>query len=160
MPSTRTLTLLAIPLAFGVAVGCRRGPTIPDGDIVASLTVPVVHGTFDPASLRGKPSLILFVTPTCVHCRATIPRAAEAAKAKDANVVAVFVAGQPDRANGVIAYTHFPGPALMDDGTLRDRYKVDAVPFILVLGADGHATDAFVGEQETQTLADALASAR
>jgi thioredoxin-like negative regulator of GroEL len=34
------------------------------------------------------------------------------------------------------------------------------VPFILVLAADGHAVDAFEGEQDEATLADALASAR
>ena len=107
-----------------------------------------------------KPSLVMFVTPTCSHCRAMIPRAAAAAYAKDANVVAVFVTGRADNARGVVAYTQFKGPALLDDGTLRNRYHVDAVPFTLVLKADGHAVEAFQGEQEESTLADALASAR
>jgi len=159
MPSTGRLTLLAA-LAFGLVIGCRRGPTVPDGDIAASLTAPPIAGTFDPASLLGKPSLVLFVTPTCSHCRATIPRAAAAAYAKDGNVVAVFVTGRAETAKGVVAFTQFKGPALLDDGTLRARYHVDAVPFILVLGADGHAVDAFQGEQDESTLADALASAR
>ena len=30
------------------------------------------------ASLKGKPSLVMFVTPTCPHCLATLPRGAEA----------------------------------------------------------------------------------
>ena len=156
MPSTGRLTLLAIAMV----IGCRRGPPIPDGDIAASLTMPAIAGTFDPASLRGKPSLVMFVTPTCSHCRAVIPRAAAAAYAKDGNVVAVFVTGTADKAKSVVAFTQFKGPALVDDGTLRTRYHVDSVPLILVLGPDGHAVDVFEGEQDESTLASALASAR
>jgi thiol-disulfide isomerase/thioredoxin len=136
--------------------GCHRRPNLPDGDITTTLTVPPIAGTFDPTSLKGKPSLVLFVTPTCSHCLATIPRAATAAKAKDANVVAVFVAGHADNATGVVDHTKFWGPALVDDGTLRKRYHVESVPYTLVLARDGHAVDAFEGEQEESTLADAL----
>jgi len=156
MPSRIGWTLLAIALA----IGCRRGPKLPDGDVAASLTAAPIRGSFDPQSLHGKPSLVLFVTPTCTHCLATIPRAAEAATATGDHIVAVFVAGQAERAASIVAATHFPGAALVDDGTLRDRYHVDAVPFILVLGSDGHAVDALEGEQDESTLADALASAR
>jgi thiol-disulfide isomerase/thioredoxin len=155
MPSRPGITLLAIVLAFG----CRRGPKLPDGDIAASLTVPPVAGTFDPASLKGKPSLVLFVTPTCSHCIATLPRADAAAQSKGDPVVAVFVAGRAQNATGVIEHAHFSGTALVDDGTLRTRYHVNAVPFILVLGSDGHAVDAYEGEQDESTLADALAAA-
>jgi thiol-disulfide isomerase/thioredoxin len=160
MPSRRWSTLLAIVLA----IGCRRGPKVPDGDVLASLTAPIHFGSaaggFDPAALKGKPTIVLFVTPTCSHCLATIPRAQKAAAAKDGNVVAVFVAGKPVNADGVVKHLDFTGPTLVDDGTLRKQYAVDAVPFILVLAADGHAVDAFEGEQDESTLADALASAR
>ena len=81
MPSRRWSALLAIALT----IGCRRGPKLPDGDVLASLTAPI-HGTFDPTALKGKPTLLLFVTPTCSHCLATIPRAQTAAAAKDANL--------------------------------------------------------------------------
>lgn len=149
------MLVAALPLA-----ACHRGEKVPDGDITATLTVQPVSGSFDPASLKGKPSLVLFVTPTCPHCLVTIPRAAAAARAQGANVVAVFVAGRAENATGVIAKTQFPGPALVDDGTLTKRYAIKAVPYALVLGADGHARDAFIGEQDESTFRDALADAR
>jgi thiol-disulfide isomerase/thioredoxin len=144
-----------------LAIGCHRNTAkIPDGDILASLTVPSLAGdALDTHALEGKPTLLLFVTPSCVHCLATIPHAIEAAKQQASNIVAVFVAGQSDRAQRVIDQLKFPGPALFDDGTLRKLYAVDSVPYTLVVGKDGHATDAFEGEQETDTLAHALARA-
>ena len=143
-------------LAVILVAGCHRGPKPPDGDIAATLTVAPIGAPFDPASLRGKPSLVLFVTPTCPHCLATLPRAAIAAKAKDANLVAVFVAGGADRARTVVGNLHFPGTVLVDDGTLTRRYHVDYVPYSLVLGADGHAKAALEGEQDEPELEAAL----
>ncbi|HUS31300.1 MAG TPA: hypothetical protein VMZ53_22470, partial [Kofleriaceae bacterium] len=119
--------------------------------------------TFDPASLKGKPSIVMFVTPTCSHCLATIPRAMAAAKAEQANVVAVFIAGGKQNAEGVISHTKFEGPALVDDGTLRRKYNIKGVPYILVLGPDGHARNAYRGEHgddDVQTFREALADAK
>src|SRR5579862_9242053 len=72
MPLPRRAIQLVVAL---LAIGCHRGANVPDGNIAATLTVPAVGSAFDPASLAGKPSLVLFVTPTCPHCLATIPRA-------------------------------------------------------------------------------------
>ena len=158
MPFSRHRRLAAIVLVIGFAA-CHRGSKtpVPEGDIAASLTVPSLAGDpLDIQSLTGKPTLLLFVTPSCVHCLATIPNAIAAAHQRNANVAAVFVAGDRDRAQRVIDQLKFPGPALMDDGTLRAQYHVDSVPYILVLRPDGHAKDAFEGEQTTATLADAI----
>jgi thiol-disulfide isomerase/thioredoxin len=154
--------LLAIALAVLAAGGCKRNDTpVPDGDITETLTLPSLGAhAFDPATLKGKPSLIMFVTPTCSHCLATIPRGAAAAEKRGANVVAVFVAGDKSNAEGVVSHTKFPGAALIDDGTLRRKYNIRGVPYLLVLGPDGHAHEAFRGEQEESTLSDALADAK
>ena len=141
--------VLAIALVF--AVGCHRGEKVPDGDVLAAVNRPELH---------GKPSIVMFVTPTCSHCLATIPHAIEAAAAEGAGIVAVFVAGQEENAKGVIEHTHFPGEWMVDDGALRRRYAIKSVPYIVVAGPDGKALDAFVGEQDTQTLKDSLAAAR
>ena len=160
MPLRHGPTLLLL-VALAIA-GCKRNDTpVPDGDIVATLTLPSLGAhTFDPESLRGKPSLVMFVTPTCPHCLVTIPRGAAAAQAQGANVVAVFVAGKKENAEGVISHAKFPGAALIDDGTLRRKYNIRGVPYSLVLGADGHAREAFRGEQEESTFRDALADAK
>jgi hypothetical protein len=49
---------------------------------------------------------------------------------------------------------------MVDDGALTRRYHIKSVPYILVIGRDGVAQDAFLGEQSTSTLKDALADAR
>jgi hypothetical protein len=154
--------LTALVLASAIALGgCKRSEPVPDGDVAASLTLPSVGAyTWDPATLKGKPCLVMFVSPTCSHCLKTIPRGMAAAKAEGANLVAVFVAGGKENAEGVVSHTKFDGTALVDDGTLRKKYNIRAVPYSLVLGTDGKAREAFRGEQEESTFRDALADAK
>jgi thiol-disulfide isomerase/thioredoxin len=163
MPLRRGSTLLPFVVLVAIAIaGCKRNDTpIPSGDIASTLTLPSVGAySFDPASLKGKPALVMFVTPTCPHCLVTIPRGAAAATAEGANVVAVFVAGNKASAEGVVSHAKFPGTALVDDGTLRKKYNIRGVPYTLVLGPDGKAVEAFRGEQEEATFRDALADAK
>ena len=160
MPSRLGPTLL---LAVALAItGCNRNEMpVPEGDIAATLALPSLGAhKFDPESLRGKPALVMFVTPTCSHCLATIPRGVAAAQKQGAHVVAVFVAGTKENAEGVISHAKFPGAALIDDGTLRKKYRISGVPYSLVLGPDGRAREAFRGEQEEATFRDALADAK
>ena len=160
MPLRHGLTLL-VSVALAIA-GCKRNNTpIPEGDVAATLALPSVGAhAFDPASLKGKPALVMFVTPTCPHCLVTIPRGAEAAEAQGANVVAVFVSGTKANAEGVVSHVKFPGTALVDDGTLRRKYKIRGVPYSVVLGPDGTAREAFIGEQDVATFRDALSDAK
>lgn len=160
--STQLLGLaLAICLAPGLAAGCKNREAGPPGDVVATLTAKTVDGTpFDPAQLRGKPGLVLFVSPTCPHCIDELPVAQEAARDASANVVAVFIVGKPENVKGVLEHTRFEGPALIDDGTLRRRYGVRAVPYTVVVDAKGHATEALRGAQGKRRLAEAIDDAR
>jgi hypothetical protein len=98
----------------------------------------------------------VFATPTCPHCLVTLPAADAAARAASATAVAVFVVGKAENAADVIARTHFSGPVLVDDGSLRARYAIHGVPTTLVLGPDGRARDLYVGEQTQATLRAAL----
>jgi thiol-disulfide isomerase/thioredoxin len=159
MPSPARWTQL---LVFGLAIsGCHRGASVPSGDIVATLTAaPADERAFDPTSLRGKPTIVLFASPTCPHCTKELPIAQAAAHAEDANIVAVFVSGAKKHAASVTKSVGFTAPVLVDDGTLLKRYDIRAVPYTLVLGPDGHARDAFRGEQDESTLRAALSDAR
>jgi thiol-disulfide isomerase/thioredoxin len=165
-PWRRVQPFFLILAIAALSSACRRNNTpVPAGDITASLGLPSIGATaFDPQSLKGKPSIVMFVTPTCPHCLATIPRAAAAAQAKGANVVAVFVAGQKQNVEGVVSHAKFPGVALVPekDGqkALIDKFQIKGVPYALVLGSDGKAREAFRGEQDESTFADALDSAR
>lgn len=162
MPSPRRVTqLLVLAVAIAALAACTKREPVPGGDIVASLTSPTVQGpAFDPAVLRGKRSIVMFVSPTCQHCIEELPIAQKVAKENDANVVAVFIVGKAENAAGVLSHTRFEGPALIDDGTLRRKYGVRAVPYTLVVGADGHARTALRGAQGEARLEDALDDAR
>jgi len=75
-------------------------------------------------------------------------------------MVVVFVRGTKQAATEIARELKLTAPVLVDDGTLRNRYAVNAVPYTLVLGPDGHATEAFRGAQDEATLRSALADAR
>ena len=159
--STQLLRAAAIVSIVVALMACRRREDAPKGDILATLKASTLEGTeFDASTLKGKPTLLMFVSPTCPHCLDEIPIADRVAKANGANAVAVFIAGKAENAKGVVEHTKFAGAALIDDGSLRRRYGVRAVPYTLVLGPDGHATEAIRGAQGADVLEDALDSAR
>lgn len=154
------LPAIALALAvLAVAPACRRGAAVPSGDVAATLTAKSLgQHAFDPASLKGKPSIVMFVSPVCPHCLKEMPVAAKLAHEVDANVLAIFVVGKPQNATDIAQ--HFAGISLWDDGTLKTKYGIKAVPYTLVLGPDGHAVSAYEGAQEESTLRDAIADAR
>jgi thiol-disulfide isomerase/thioredoxin len=162
MPSPRRWTQLLLWAALVVAIsGCKKRAPVPEGDILATLTIPLANDQpFDPASLRGKPTLVLFATPTCPYCADELPIADRVAQSENANLVAVYISGSKDQATSVTRSLGFTGPVLVDDGTLRKRYEIKGVPYTLVLGPDGHATEAFRGLQDEATLRNAVADAR
>ena len=155
------MSVRSLALVIALAA-CHRGPKPPDGDIPATLTATALTShAYDAASFHGKPSLVLFVSPTCPYCMATIPRAAAAAKAQDANAVLVFVSGRSEGVTSLVDRMKWPGPAMLDEhGDLKKLYNVKAVPYTLVLGADGHAREVLEGEQEETDLTEALSSAK
>lgn len=153
--------LLSIALVAIAAAGCTRDTPPPPGDIAARLTVPTMAGPdFDPATLRGKPALILFWRPGCPHCLAELPDAARAARDRGVTAVAVQVSDRPDRAVPALERAGWEGPTLVDNGTLRQGLAIKAVPWTLVLRSDGTAARAFVGRQTYEQLSSALASVR
>ncbi len=159
--STQLLRGVAIALIAIAVLGCRRREEAPKGDILATLQAPTLDGVaFDASTLKGKPTLLMFVSPTCPHCLDEIPIADRVAKQRGANAVAVFIAGKAENAKGVVEHTKFAGAALIDDGSLRRRYGVRAVPYTLVLGPDGHAREAIRGAQGADVLEDAIDDAR
>lgn len=161
MPSAPRWTQLLLLVAL--ASGCKKKIPVPDGDVTASLIV-ASHADdkpFDPASLKGKPTLVLFATPTCPYCAEELPVAAKVAAAENANIVAVYISGGKQHAATVAKSLKYEGPVLVDeDGKLRKQYEIKGVPYTLVLGADGHAREAFRGLQDEATLRDAIADAK
>ncbi len=124
------------------------------------LTVPLADGqTFDPATLGGKPAVVVFWRPGCPHCRDELPDVAKVCKDKGATAVAVQVAEPPPSGKRVLDSLKWEGVSLVDDGTLRKGLTVSKVPWTLVLRPDGTAARAYVGRQSYDTLAGAIAAA-
>ena len=146
--------------AISATAACQRRARVPDGDVAGSLTLPAMGDQLDTDSLLGKPTLVVFVSPTCPHCVTELPLAQDAARTGDANVVAVFVVGNREAAAGIVETAKFTGPVLIDDGTLRQQYEITGVPYTLVLRPDGRASDALIGTQNAATLQGAIAQAR
>jgi protein-disulfide isomerase len=146
--------LLLVALA-----ACQRGG-LPSGDVLATMTVPAVEGLFDAKTLYGAPTVVAFVSPRCGHCLATIPSIEAAARGEGVNELLVFASGNAAQGKSVVAYTHFTGPAIVDDGSLVERYHVEAVPYMLVLDTDGYARDRLEGEQPEDEIRDAIDNAR
>ena len=159
----RPALIAAFITAAGPAVGaCHPATPIPAGDVLATLTVSPLAPlkAFDPGSLRGAPAVVLFLSPTCVHCLNELPSAQAVAAAEHAGIVAVFVAGNRASDHAFVQQANFAGPALVDDGSLRVKYAVDHVPYALVLDAAGRATDAYIGERDADDLRAAISRAR
>jgi len=166
MPSPWRITqsvTITVAIALAGLSACKRNDTpVPGGNVAEALTLPSLGATaFDPGSLKGKPSLVMFVTPTCPHCKVTIPRGYEAAKKQGANVVAVFVAGAKQNIEPLVSDLKFQGVVLLDEKKeMIKKYDIKGVPYSLVLDKKGQAVEAFRGEQDESTLAEALADAK
>src|SRR4051794_8025594 len=143
-------------LAIVLALGCHNTDvTPPPGDVASALALPTLAGdAFDPATLRGRPTLVLFWRVGCSYCMHELPIVSQIAHEHGVAAVAVMVAG--DKARATDAIKGFDGPVLVDDGTLRKQYAINSVPYLVVLRGDGTAARAYLGEQSEDTISDSL----
>jgi thiol-disulfide isomerase/thioredoxin len=154
------LAVIALALAAFLAA-CKKETPPPPGNVAARLALPTADGTmFDPATLAGKPTIVVFWRPGCPHCREELPLVRKACKEKGANAVAVQVSEDPGFGQRTLEKVAWEGVALIDDGAARKTLGVDKVPWTLVLRPDGTAAKAFIGAQSYDTLVGALAAAR
>jgi thiol-disulfide isomerase/thioredoxin len=162
MPSARRFAQLTLLVVLAIS-GCRKRTAGPEGDIIAAIApLPTADDSaFDAQSLRGKPTLVLFASPTCGYCIKELPIAKAAAEKEKANLVAVFISGNKKSAASVTQTAKFDAPVLVDEGReLSKKYEIKGVPYMVVVGPDGRATEALRGLQEEDTLRDALDDAR
>lgn len=135
----------------------------PSGNIAAKLALPTADGTgatFDPATLAGKPTVVVFWRPGCPHCRDELPWVNKACREKDAHSVAVQVSESQASGKKFLDNLKWAGAALTDDGTVRRELKIDKVPWTLVLRPDGTVARSYVGAVSYDTLVSAIAAAR
>ena len=158
MPRLAVIALVLLGL-----VACKKeGVTPPPGNVASKLApLPTQDGAaFDPATLAGKPTVVVFWRPGCPHCREEIPIVRKVTTEKGVNAVAVQVAEETAAGKRALEHSAWKGTALVDNGSMHRELGIDKVPWTLVLRPDGTAARAFVGAQSYSTLASAIEAAR
>lgn len=79
---------------------------------------------------------------------------------EDCELVTVLANGSPERARVVASRRKLRAPVLIDDGSLRERFKVDRTPTTFILDRDGRAVSVMYGGQTRDSLARAIAKHR
>lgn len=165
-PARRRASTLALAFALGaigaLGASCSRNRVEPPGgDILADLALPMVNGAvFDPAPLYPRDVLVMFFSPSCGHCMREMPEAVAAAEKSGSAILGVMVGGNVKQVEQLAFADKLSAPIILDDGQLRRKYGIRAVPYTLVLAAGGRADRAFVGAQGEDRLASALRDAR
>jgi thiol-disulfide isomerase/thioredoxin len=162
-PLARTARFVAlaamVALSAAGSLGCRRnGVEPPQGDVLAELSaLTMVDGNvFDPKALYDRDVLVMFFSPSCGHCMREMPDGVAAAEQAGTAVLAVMLNGGNDEAERLAFADRLTAPVLLDDGQIRRKYGIRAVPYTLVLNQGGKAERAFVGAQGQERLATAL----
>lgn len=119
-------------------------------------------GRVDLASYRGRPVLLVFWATSCGICRHELPlldRLRTEFRASGVEILAVNIRDL-DGAREFMATEHLGITNLVDaDGQTAQRYRVNGVPKLVLIGADGKIRRSAAGWQDERTLRNWLADA-
>ena len=136
-PRALAVLLAALGLTFGLA----KPPAASAADLNFTGTT-LSGGTFNGASLQGKPAVLWFWTPWCPFCNAEAPSVSAVAAANPA-VTFVGVSTRADVASmqGFVSKYNLNFTNLNDaDGSIWARFNVPWQPAYVFLRADGTST--------------------
>jgi thiol-disulfide isomerase/thioredoxin len=152
--SIRRLTLCFVSGAMLLALAsCQPRKPLPESarplDLLAR---PMLEGaSFDPSAYAGKVVLVNFWSPSCGYCVRELPdlqRVADELGPRGLELVTVVTHGNYERARAIVERAGLRAPVVISDGALQDAYKVDVVPWTVVIGKDGRAVDVVRGGQD------------
>jgi len=145
-----------LPQFTGTANDKAIGETIPTLQGVTFNGSPV---TVEPT---GKPQVIVFLSHSCPHCQAEVPRIValqKAGKLKGVDFTGVATNTSPELPNyppsAWLAREHWPYPVLADSKklTAAQAYGLPAFPYFVFVDKDGKVAARATGEIEPKDLA-------
>jgi thiol-disulfide isomerase/thioredoxin len=165
----------------GKATAHETAPVTVDGTKIPELTdtandravgdtIPTLNGvSFDgsPVTLgpNGKPQMIVFLSHSCPHCQAEVPRIvalSKAGKLDGVDVTAVTTNTSPELPNyppsAWLKREHWPYPVLVDSKqfTALNAYGLPAFPYFVFVDKDGKVAARASGEIDPNDLAAAV----
>jgi thiol-disulfide isomerase/thioredoxin len=153
-------------VAFVTSLGllaCQRGTSVGPMPLtdepLALLARPTLAGeNFDAGALAGKVVLLNFWSPGCGYCVKELPDLQKVARelgADQVELVTVVINDQGGQASDVVAELGLAAPVLVADAELSRQFRVDAVPWTVVIGKDGKAKQVLRGTQAKGAFRDA-----
>ncbi len=172
MGSAQIRAALAAALAFGLAA-CGGGRASSDAsataagnrDAIARVGQPAPEfaeptaagGRLDLASLRGHPVYLNFFASWCPPCNDEAPSIEALQRryaAQGLQVVGVDVLENAAKAKQFVAEHRLSYPAVVDDGTLRDQYRIDGLPVHVFIDRGGVVRNIVIGQLQPGEMQD------
>ncbi len=150
-----------IVLATMLVAACSATPSIARvGSPAPAWTEPRVSGAaLSLDQLRGKAVYLNFFATWCPPCNAeatTIDALYRRNAARGLQVVGVDVLESAQKAASFARAHHVTYPIVVDDGTMRDRYRVNALPVHVFIDRSGVVRQIVDGEMDASQMHDAV----
>lgn len=138
-------TLAVMNLLWMLMVACRLG-TEPVGLPVVGQRAPEISSValggapFSLRTLRGKPVVLVFWASWCGPCKEEVPRLAALVEqyGEKLHVVSVNAGEEPPLVARAAQRWGIGWPVVFDpDGQVQADYRVNAIPLVLIIDADG-----------------------
>lgn len=158
--------LLLAAAALVWAFAGRGGSTLPDGDPAPTLAIPWTEGDgqFALDAHEGQVVVLAFWATWCPACRQegpTLSRVHRRLEAHGDRVVGVSVDDASlEQVAGAARRLGMTYPIALATRADAQRFGVELLPTIYVIGADGRIRASFTGAVSEQTLLDAVEDAR
>ena len=149
-----SVTILSAALLAGCAQSQNGGSSAPKfaavGELAPAFDMPTATGQkLDIASLKGKAVYLNFFATWCPPCNEEAPDVVALQKQFGPNglqVVGVDVLENAAKAKSFVDMHHITYPAVVDDGTLRDAYRINGMPVHVFIDRQGVVRKIVVGE--------------
>ena len=145
------IVLALVVLALARQVGVLHERVAPAGALMPT-NGPKVGERTEPASLRdlqgteltvggpaadGRPTLVLWVSPTCPVCRAVVPTSVSMASAEKLRLVFASDGDKPEQHRAYVRDLRIEGYPYVVSQAFGMSYAVSKLPFAVLIGADG-----------------------